>query len=200
MKLYITRHGTTEWNLERRLQGWGDSPLTEDGKNRAIRLSNNLRDVDFDMIYSSPQKRALNTAKLIKGNKNTEIKTHDGLKELRYGVWEGMYLTDIEKKYPEDYFSYRNAPEEYVPKDGESIIDLFQRVKSFLDEISSKNHKNVLIVSHGITIKVLISIIKGLTWEEFSALEVYTGTSLSVCEFNNDKFEFLVEGDISHLD
>src|SRR5699024_11199668 len=110
MKLYITRHGTTEWNLERRLQGWGDSPLTEDGKNRAIRLSNNLRDVDFDMIYSSPQKRALNTAKLIKGNKNTEIKTHDGLKELRYGVWEGMYLTDIEKKYPEDYFSYRNAP------------------------------------------------------------------------------------------
>jgi len=66
MKLYITRHGTTEWNLEKRLQGWADSPLTEDGRNRAIKLGNSLKDIDFDMIYTSPQERALNTAKLIR--------------------------------------------------------------------------------------------------------------------------------------
>lgn len=199
MKLYITRHGTTEWNIERRLQGWADSPLTEDGRNRAIKLGKSLKDIDFDMIYSSPQQRALSTAKFINGDKNTEIKIHDGLKELRYGLWEGMYISDIEKNYPEDYYSYKNTPEQYLPEDGESIMDLFQRVKSFLKEITTKDYKNILIVSHGITIKVLIAIIKELSWEEFSSLEVYTGTALNICELKDDRFEFLLEGDISHL-
>lgn len=199
MKLYITRHGTTEWNLEKRLQGWADSPLTEDGRNRAIKLGNSLKDIDFDMIYTSPQERALNTAKLIRGNKNTEIKVHNGLKELRYGSWQGMYISDIEKDYPEDYHSYINDPEQYMPEDGESMVDLFQRVNLFLEEISTMNYQNILIVSHGITIKAIIAIIKELSWQEFASLEIYTGTALNVCELKDGSFEFLLEGDISHL-
>jgi broad specificity phosphatase PhoE len=199
MKLYITRHGTTEWNLEKRLQGWADSPLTEDGRNRAIKLGNSLKDIDFDMIYTSPQERALNTAKLIRGNKNTEIKVHNGLKELRYGSWQGMYISDIEKDYPADYHSYINDPEQYMPEDGESMVDLFQRVNLFLEEISTMNYQNILIVSHGITIKAIIAIIKELSWQEFASLEIYTGTALNVCELKDGSFEFLLEGDISHL-
>jgi len=199
MKLYITRHGTTEWNLEKRLQGWADSPLTEDGRNRAIKLGNSLKDIDFDMIYTSPQERALNTAKLIRGNKNTEIKVHNGLKELRYGSWQGMYISDIEKDYPEDYHSYINDPEQYMPEDGESMVDLFQRLNLFLEEISTMNYQNILIVSHGITIKAIIAIIKELSWQEFASLEIYTGTALNVCELKDGSFEFLLEGDISHL-
>jgi probable phosphoglycerate mutase len=199
MKLYITRHGTTEWNLEKRLQGWADSPLTEDGRNRAIKLGNSLKDIDFDMIYTSPQERALNTAKLIRRNKNTEIKVHNGLKELRYGSWQGMYISDIEKDYPEDYHSYINDPEQYMPEDGESMVDLFQRLNLFLEEISTMNYQNILIVSHGITIKAIIAIIKELSWQEFASLEIYTGTALNVCELKDGSFEFLLEGDISHL-
>lgn len=199
MKLYITRHGTTEWNLEKRLQGWADSPLTEDGRNRAIKLGNSLKDIDFDMIYTSPQERALNTAKLISRNKNTEIKVHNGLKELRYGSWQGMYISDIEKDYPEDYHSYINDPEQYMPEDGESMVDLFQRLNLFLEEISTMNYQNILIVSHGITIKAIIAIIKELSWQEFASLEIYTGTALNVCELKDGSFEFLLEGDISHL-
>lgn len=199
MKLYITRHGTTEWNLEKKLQGWADSPLTEDGRNRAIKLGNSLKDIDFDMIYTSPQERALNTAKLIMRNKNTEIKVHNGLKELRYGSWQGMYISDIEKDYPEDYHSYINDPEQYMPEDGESMVDLFQRLNLFLEEISTMNYQNILIVSHGITIKAIIAIIKELSWQEFASLEIYTGTALNVCELKDGSFEFLLEGDISHL-
>ena len=121
MRLYITRHGTTEWNIEKRLQGWGDSPLTEEGINRAVSLGESLADVDFDIIYTSPQKRAMETAKLIMGNKNTKIITHDGLKELRFGIWEGMELDEINEKYPEEYYLYRNRPELYIPIDGESL-------------------------------------------------------------------------------
>lgn len=199
MKLYITRHGTTEWNLEKRLQGWADSPLTEDGRNRAIKLGNSLKDIDFDMIYTSPQERALNTAKLIRRNKNAEIQVHNGLKELRYGSWQGMHISDIEKDYPEDYHSYINDPEQYMPEDGESMVGLFQRLNLFLEEISTMNYQNILIVSHGITIKAIIAIIKELSWQEFASLEIYTGTALNVCELKDGSFEFLLEGDISHL-
>lgn len=199
MKLYITRHGTTEWNIEKRLQGWRDSPLTEEGINRAISLGESLENIDFDVIYTSPQKRALETAKLVRGNRNTEIITYDGLKELGFGTWEGMALDEIDAKYPEEYFRYRNRPELYVPIDGESFKDLFKRVESFLDEVKTKDYKNILIVTHGVTIKTLISIIKGLTLEEFSSLPVYTGTALNICEALGDKFEFIVEGNISHI-
>lgn len=200
MKLYITRHGTTEWNLERRLQGWGDSPLTADGINRAKLLGKYLEDVNFNIIYSSPLNRALETAKLIRGEKNTRIEIHEALKELSHGIWEGMTMEEIEEKYSEEYSIYRNRPGEYIPMKGESFTDLFERVKSFLEEIASKGYENVLIVSHGITIKALIAIIKDLTWEEFSSLEVYTGCSLNICELKNGNYEFTVEGNISHLD
>ncbi|MBC8586810.1 histidine phosphatase family protein [Paratissierella segnis] len=199
MRLYITRHGTTEWNIEKRLQGWGDSPLTEEGINRAVSLGESLADVDFDIIYTSPQKRAMETAKLIMGNKNTKIITHDGLKELRFGIWEGMELDEINEKYPEEYYLYRNRPELYIPIDGESFKDLFNRVESFLEELKAVDYRNVLIVTHGMTIKTLITIIKGLTLDEFSSLPVYTGTALNICEVKGGKFELIVEGDISHI-
>ncbi len=86
-----------------------------------------------------------------------------------------------------------------MPEDGESMVDLFQRLNLFLEEISTMNYQNILIVSHGITIKAIIAIIKELSWQEFASLEIYTGTALYVCELKDGSFEFLLEGDISHL-
>ncbi|WFA07699.1 histidine phosphatase family protein [Tissierella sp. Yu-01] len=200
MKVYITRHGTTEWNLQRRLQGWQDSDLTKEGIDRAIKLGERLDSIDFDIIYTSPQNRALETAKLIRGNKKTPIVTHDGLKELGFGVWESMELSIIEKEYPKEYYTYRNNPIDYIPIGGESYEDLFKRVNDFFEEIKTIDAENILVVSHGVTIKALIKIIKNLTLDEFSKLPVYTGTSLNVVEINEDKMKFIMEDDTSHIE
>jgi len=201
MKLFITRHGTTQWNMARRLQGWGDSNLTKEGIERAIKLGERLVDINFDKIYSSPQNRAFETAKLIRGTKDIEIEKHDGLRELGFGTWEGMELSEIENKYPNEYFTYRNKPELYAPIDGgESFKDLFERVKLFLDDIKSVEADNILIVTHGVTIKAIIAIIKGLSLDEFSSLPVYTGTSLNICEVKGGKIELINENDTSHID
>lgn len=200
MRIYITRHGTTEWNLQRRLQGWQDSALTREGIHRAIKLGDRLGNINFDIIYTSPQNRALETAKLIKGNKKTPIVTHDGLKELGFGVWESMELSDIEKQYPKEYFTYRNNPIDYIPIGGETYADLFKRVNDFLEEIKKLDAENVLVVSHGVTIKALIKIIKNLNLDEFSKLPVYTGTALNIVEINDGKIEFIMEDDTSHIE
>lgn len=200
MKLYITRHGTTEWNSIGKLQGWLDSNLTDEGIKRAIDLGRRLKDVDFDFIYSSPQKRALDTAKYIRGDKNTQIITSDSLMELGLGEWEGKYFNTLEKDYPELYHTYMNKPEEYFPEKGETFMDLFNRIEDFLKEIRNIDAKNVLIVTHGVTIKALIMMIKGMSIEQFCQMSVYTGTALNICEIADDGFQMLIEGDTSHID
>lgn len=200
MKIYITRHGTTEWNLQRRLQGWQDSNLTKEGIDRAIKLGERLDNIDFDIIYTSPQNRAFETSRLIRGNKKTPIVTHDGLKELGFGIWEGLELSVIEKEYPKEYYIYRNNPVEYIPIEGESYFDLLKRVKEFLEEIETIDAENILVVSHGVTIKAIIKIINNLTLEEFSKLPVYTGTSLNIVEINESKMKLIMENDTSHID
>lgn len=199
MKLYIIRHGTTKWNVERRLQGRKDSELTEEGIKRAIMLRDRLQDVDFDMIYSSPLNRALETAKIIKGQRNIEIIIHKSLCELDFGNWEGMQISEIERKFPKEYYSYIKDPESYIPIDGESFEELFNRVQHFLDDIEKLDAKNILVVTHGVTIKAIIAIIKRLSLKEFSSIPVYTGTALNICDISKNKIEILVEGDITHI-
>lgn len=199
MNIYFTRHGQTEWNVIGKLQGWGNSNLTEKGIESAKRLGNRLKNVDFDLVFSSPQQRALETAKLIRGNKDTEIKTMDDLREIGFGSWEGMEIKDIKETYADEFDTYLNRPHLYEPIDGESFLDVDKRVKNVLDEILSTKAENILIVSHGVTIKVLTSIIKGIPLEDLYQIPVQVGTALNICEYNGDKLRFIVEGDTSHI-
>lgn len=199
MKIYFTRHGQTEWNVIGKLQGWGNSNLTEEGIERAKRLSHRLKEVDFDFIYSSSQERALDTAKIIKGDRDIEIKTLDDLREIGFGSWEGMEIKNIKEIYGDEYDTYLNRPHLYEPVDGESLLDVYERAENALNEILSRKAENVLFVSHGVTIKVLTAIIKGISLEELYQIPVQVGTALNICEYNGDKLDFIVEGDTSHI-
>ena len=200
MKIYLTRHGQTEWNVAGKLQGWGNSDLTEKGIEYAKKLSHRLKDVDFDYIYSSPQQRALETAKLIRGNKDTEIKILKDLREIGFGSWEGMEIKRIKELYSDEFDTYLNRPHLYKPTDGEGFDEVYRRVKNVLDRILSAEADNILIVSHGVTIKILTSIIKEIPLEELYKIPVQLGTALNICEYDGNSLRFLVEEDTSHLD
>lgn len=198
MRIYITRHGKTKWNTIKKLQGWNDSPLTKEGIERAEKLADRLKSIDFDSIYSSPQKRALHTAEIL-NTKNIEIQQLDEFKELKLGKWEGMIIDEVEKKYPKQFYLYFNKPHLYEPLGGETFNELFFRVKNALKQIISTRDKNVLIVSHGVTINAIIAILKEMKIEELGKMEVYPGTSLTIFEIEDDKVNCLLEGDDSHL-
>ena len=95
MKIYITRHSLTTWNEEKRLQGWKNSDLTKQGLEDAKRLGNYLKNQSFDGIYSSPLKRAKETAQLIFPNKT--IIEDDRLKEMNFGDYEGKFIDEKKK-------------------------------------------------------------------------------------------------------
>jgi len=199
LKLYITRHGQTEWNLAGKLQGWKNSPLTEEGIGNAHKLANRLKNIDFDLIYTSHQKRAIDTAKIIRGDRDTEIIRLDELKEIGFGAWEGMKIDIINEKYAEQYDKYMNQPHLYEPIDGESFQEVFERVDKALKKILSSKKDKVLIVAHGVTIKIMTAIIKNISLEDLSIIPIYPGTSLNLCEVGEDRIEFILEGDNSHL-
>ena len=199
MKLYITRHGRTIWNEEQRLQGWKDSDLTEEGIKRAEELGQSLKNIKFDAIYSSSQKRAIHTAEILSANRDLEIIQLDDLKEIGFGSWEGLSREKLEENHSELFHIYLNQPHLYVPMDGESYDSIFKRVARGLETILRSGHENVLLVSHGVTIKILMAILKEIPLEELSTIPIFQGTSLTIVEFKDNDLKFLLEGDTSHF-
>ncbi|PKM51019.1 MAG: histidine phosphatase family protein [Firmicutes bacterium HGW-Firmicutes-7] len=199
-KLFLTRHGETIWNTERRMQGHNNSPLSELGIKQANWLFDRLKDENIDVVLSSPLGRALQTADVLISNRAIEIVIVDELKEINLGCWEGCRSEVVERDFPHEYYCFWNEPHNYVPIDGESFEELKKRAKYFLHTILPKyKEKNVLIVAHAVVIKVLLNVIE--TKGEISRLWEGTPifpTSLSTLKVKNDKIQIDCIGDTSH--
>ena len=201
MNIYLTRHGQTEWNIESKLQGWGDSPLTEKGVSDAKLLGNRLKDIDFDIIYCSTSKRAIHTADIIKGHRNIEVKKDNDLREINVGIWQGRHLEEIKKENPEQHYNYWYKPHLYTPcNEGESFEELQKRSIKIIEEIIEEDkYKNILIVSHGITLKVITTYFQNKPLEKLWDPPFMEGTSLSLIQIENNNITVPYYGDISHL-
>jgi probable phosphoglycerate mutase len=201
MKIYLTRHGETQWNKEGRMQGWKNSDLTPNGVENAKRLGQRLKDIDFDYIYCSPLDRAVDTAKYIRGDKNTEIVLTESLKEMGFGKWEGMEHDRIKELYPTEHFNFWNKPHLYNQIEGEGFEELFERVNDALNQITSNSSlENVLIVSHVVVIKAIYAIIKKYPLEELWTPPFLQGTSLTIIEVEDDEINIILEADTSHIE
>ena len=182
------------------MQGWKNSNLTKNGIENAIKLGERLEEVEFTKIYSSPLERAMKTANYIKGNRNIEIQSLEGLKEMGFGLWEGLENEQLIELNKDEHYNYWNRPELYIPNGGETFEEFFMRIKSSLDYILENTKKgNILIVSHGVAIKALFAIIKGIKLEDFWHDTYVEGTSLSILEVKDKKIEFKLKGDTSHF-
>ncbi len=93
--IFFTRHGETEWNTQRRMQGWLDSPLTEKGKLQAVYLGERMKAISLATIYSSDAPRATTTADLIRGGRNIPIVPLKELREMCLGEWEGCFVSEL---------------------------------------------------------------------------------------------------------
>ncbi|MGE8203011.1 histidine phosphatase family protein [Heyndrickxia sp. NPDC080065] len=199
LTLYITRHGETEWNIQNRMQGWGDSELTENGIGNAVSLGGRLKEVKFKAIYSSPSKRTRVTAELIRGIKNIPIVYDEKLKEINMGEWEGKTKSYIIDHYPNEYHLFWNAPHLYHSDNGENFIDLQIRVLKAIDTIKEQNTSgNILIVTHSVVIKMILALFKNTPLEKLWDPPFIHDTSLTVIEMSGNGNRIVLEGDISH--
>jgi len=164
------RHGKTDWNEKRKLQGRTDVPLNESGRAMAENAAKECEGVHFDVCFSSPLNRALETAQIVLANRGVPIITDDRLMEMSFGVLEGAEDSSKIPNSPIYYFF--NSPEKYVipAENGESFKELFNRTGEFLkDKVYPllEQEKDVLIVGHGAMNSSIICQIRNLPIEEF---------------------------------
>ena len=149
MNLYVVRHGETIWNKEHRVQGITDMPLTEKGIEDTKELIPIVRDLNIDIVISSPLKRAKDTAKILVESR-LPINTDDRIKERDWGLNEGANLDDVDKIDCWDVIL--NTKVQNI----ECVQDFMYRVSDFLEDIKIRyKDKNVLIVTHSAVSRVI---------------------------------------------
>jgi broad specificity phosphatase PhoE len=159
LRLYIARHGETDWNVQHKLQGMTDIPLNDNGRKQAAALAESLKGVHLDAIYSSTLSRSRVTAQTVAANTMT-VNSLDGLRERNYGHFQGGSDADPE------YVKRMNVWDDRLD-DGESLNQLLARAKDSLAQIRREHPAgNVLVVAHRITNQMLLRALLDLTPEQ----------------------------------
>ena len=215
--LILVRHGQSEWNLENRFTGWVDVDLAPKGKLEACKAGELIKEkkIKFDYFFTSYQKRAINTLKLILntlGIKDAHIIKAWQLNERHYGSLTGLNKDEMKKKlgekkvhefrrswdippdplsknnpyHPANIEAYKDIPLENIP-DTESLKDTYERVLPyFTKEIQSKLiNKNILISAHGNSLRAICKFLFKLSEDKIPKLEIPTGNPLFINLDNN---------------
>lgn len=173
MIFYFVRHGETQWNVEKKIQGTTDVPLNETGLRQAKELAEKLVNENYQIVraYTSPQIRAAVTAKMAADALGIESVPLQDLIEMNLGVWEGDNWSNIAFTYGEDYH-YWSSHRRYVKTpEGECYNDVLARTFRALKYILEHETENVLVVSHSAILMSLRCYLAGLSLEDESMLQ-----------------------------
>lgn len=168
-KIFLIRHGETIYNARGIYLGWTAVPISQKGRNQVLNLKRRLKKENIRSIYSSPLKRAYQTAEIIAGGKNITIV--DALKDHRISQsFEGLYESEIRKKYPEFEKVLRDV--HFKIKDGEAITQLYKRVSTWFDALRKTSRVNTLIITHEIIINLILISLWEINIDSEAALKI----------------------------
>jgi broad specificity phosphatase PhoE len=160
--LYCVRHGESVYNAEGRIQGQRDIPLSDFGRRQAQAAARALAAAPIEAVYSSPLRRALETAQIIARPHALEVRTDPRLKEIHVGIFQDQRRSDLERLYPKELRRWHSEDLDYAIPGGESRRSLLKRGRAALLDIARAGHQQAVVVSHGrllvVTIKSLLGI------------------------------------------
>lgn len=173
MKLYLIRHGETDYNRQKRNQGQIDVPLNEYGRELAAKTGEGLRGVPFDLCLCSPLGRARETAELILEGRDVPVMIDERIIEVSFGSYEGRRWDPKawDESMPKEFQCFFDEPGKYqAPPDGESLEDLKRRTGEFLEDICHRveyQDYTILVSTHGAALAGILANIKGLPVARF---------------------------------
>ena len=203
MKMYIIRHGQTPWNARKCLQGRSDVDLNENGIYLAELTGKALRDVTFDMAFTSPLIRAKHTAQCILAGRKVPIIEDERLIEISFGIYEGCCYAEENRQVPQQWIeNFFHAPQDYVAAPGgESLDDVEKRTRNFMEDICSRKElqdKTILVSTHGCALRGLLNSIRESNREDYWHGGVSKNCAVSIVTCNRGEKPVLVEE--NHID
>lgn len=164
VQVCVARHGETDWNIAGILQGWIDVPVNAEGRRQAQEMAAGFADSGFSCVYSSPLKRALETAEIIcRALRLAPPVCHDGLKERNFGAFQGMPKAELAKLKPVLLQQILDRNPACCFEGGESMDDFASRVLDAVMSIAEEHSgERVLVITHGWVMDVITRQIRGL--------------------------------------
>ena len=197
-ELILVRHGETMWNVEKIYRGRADVNLDEVGIKQAELLGQYLSNWELEAIYSSPLKRALDTANIIARYHKIGVYIADGLIDFDYGEWQSLPEQEVRKLYPALLDKWHNNPHEVRMPGGESLADVRERAAGTVDDVISKYEGSVVLASHRVVNKVLICSLLGLDNSYFWNIKQDV-CGITIFNYADGRFVLTRHNDTSHL-
>lgn len=171
MKIYLVRHGQTDWNYQKKIQGQQDVDINEQGIRQAEKLAEILKNVPFEYAVCSPLTRAHHTAEILLKYHSVPLSYDERLKEIYLGKWEGKTHKEVMTQEKNPVWQYFHCPENYHPDgDMESLEKLYRRGEAFVREVLfplEDHYETILVVAHGGLIRTILNPIVGYSVHDF---------------------------------
>ena len=198
LKLYIVRHGETEWNVIKRFQGQLNTPLTEKGMEKLRETGKKLENVLFDEVYTSELGRTVASAEIILNenrgyrNKKLELKKLAELNEVYFGVWQGLTYEEVFLKYPEEannyFYNVKNYKAENV--EAENLKDALERFLKGINKIlDSHESGNILVVTHGTVLEMFMNYVANDSIFDIDERTLMGNGDYKVFSYKDGKFQ-----------
>lgn len=190
MKLLLIRHGQTDWNTEGKIQGSCDIELNDAGIMQAEELSGKIlyNKYKFSKIFTSPQKRAVQTAEILSKATNVDYVSVEGLEEINLGEWEGLSWTEVRERYPTEFKDWYINRRYTKPPKGESYQEMLQRVLASIHKIILEETDDVAIVTHSAVIMCLQCFLTNTPFEEMIK---FKAENTSITEIDSDLLKLM---------
>ena len=198
MRLIVVRHGETVWNVEGREIGQLDSPLTPRGIEQAERLSRRLSHTRIDAIYSSDLGRSMKTAEILAAVCHTEVHPEPDLRERHMGIFQGLTVEEIERRFPGDRQKYQENRDYAIPE-GESGAQRTARTMRTLTEIAERHSdRTVVVVTHSGVLRGLFECVLAVP-SGLDARFRRDNASYNAFDYEAGKWTLVTWNDVSHL-
>lgn len=206
MKLYFVRHGKTVWNLEGRFQGAKfDSPLLPEALEDIAELGTHLSDINFDKVFSSDQKRAVDTAQLLidKHDNDLTLETTESLREWDLGILENKKISNMEAIYPKQMYAFCHNLAQFNATQfkAESVFQVTHRIADFVKGLKDSDVENVLIIGHGASLTAAVRHLLGFPAAQLLRAGDLSNCSITILETDDfQSFDLVTWNDKDYLD
>ena len=204
MKIYFVRHGETDWNKERKIQGQVDIPLNEFGRHLARETAKGLRDVPFDVCFTSPLGRARETAQIILQGRDVPILEDKRILEMNFGVLEGKCCSKEGWDVPDSFQMFFDDPVHYqAPEGGEDFQAVRERTGDFLNWLFAQEQyrdSTVLVTTHGAAMAGLLNNLKKKSLAEYWGVGVHKNCGVTEVEVTDGRIDIISENKVYYTD
>ena len=201
-RVFMVRHGATVLSAEDRFAGETDVELSDEGREQVRRLSERLADVPLVAVFASPLGRTRETAAILAAPHQLDVQVRDGLREISHGRWEQMTRREVAERFPEEAAAWESDPYTFAPKGGESGLAVTARaLPVVIDLVRAFPGKEILVVSHKATIRLLLSSLLGFDPRRYRDSLDQKPAALNIVDFRDPTCSRLILfNDTSHYE